>query len=143
MNTASVSSDAYLHPPAVLCPPGPAYAASTRAFQGIPSLACGPDGRLFAVWYGGKTPGEDRNNYVMLVTSGDGGRTWSDEILVVDPDGEGPVRAYDPQVWLAPDGRCGCSARYAFAPPPCPAFDLVATSPPARRCASRRAALTA
>ncbi len=105
MTTPTPSTETYLHPPAVLIPPGAAYAASTRAFQGIPSLACGPDGRLFAIWYGGKTPDEDRNNYVMLVTSGDGGRTWSDEILVVDPDGEGPVRAYDPQVWLAPDGR--------------------------------------
>lgn len=86
--------------------PGEDYRAPTRAFQGIPSLACGPDGQsLFAVWYGGKTPGEDLNNYVMLAVSRDAGGTWSDEQLVIDPDGEGPERAFDPEAWLDPDQR--------------------------------------
>ncbi len=101
----SACADAYLLPPAVINTPGHKYSAATRKFQGIPSLACGPEGRLWAVWYGGVTPGEDHNNYVMLVTSADHGRTWSDERLVVDPDGDGPVRAFDPEVWVAPDGR--------------------------------------
>lgn len=96
---------ACLDVPDVIPHPGPVYAANTRAFQGIPSLACGPAERLFAVWYGGKTPGEDRNNYVILVSSKDAGKTWSDERLVIDPDGDGPVRAFDPEIWLAPDGR--------------------------------------
>lgn len=100
-----VDSEAYRQPPAVLVRPGAPYAASTRAFQGISSLACGHDDRLWAVWYGGITPGEDHNNYVMLAVSTDRGATWSDEILVIDPDGEGPVRAFDPEVWLAPDGN--------------------------------------
>lgn len=60
---------------------------------------------MYAVWYGGKTPAEDRNNYVIMAMSHDNGQTWSEEILSIDPDGEGPVRAFDPQVWLAPDGR--------------------------------------
>lgn len=103
--TLPLPTDAYLQPPTVLDTPGSAYAATTRAFQGIPSIACGPNGRLFAVWYGGKTPGEDFNNYVILALSHDGGQSWTDENLVIDPDGEGPVRAFDPQIWLAPDGR--------------------------------------
>lgn len=97
--------EAYLQAPAVIRDPGPEYGAGTRAFQGIPSIACGGDGRQWAVWYGGITPGEDHNNYVMLAVSEDCGRTWSDEKLVIDPDGEGPVRAFDPEIWLAPDGR--------------------------------------
>jgi predicted neuraminidase len=38
----------------------------------------------------------------VLSTSGDGGITW-EEVMVVDPDGGGPLRAFDPQVWIAPD----------------------------------------
>ena len=81
----------YLSPPRVIVDPGAEYASTTRAFQGIPSLACGRDGRLWAVWYGGITPDEDRNNYVILAVSTDTGATWSSEKLVVDP--EGPVRS--------------------------------------------------
>ena len=92
----------YLNPPRVIGDPSAAYASATRAFQGIPSLACGRDGRLWAVWYGGVTPAEDENNYVILALSADSGTTWSDEKLVIDPDGA--VRAFDPEIWLAPDG---------------------------------------
>lgn len=96
---------AFKQPPRVIRDPGPEYDAESRAFQGIPSLARAPDGRLWAVWYGGRTAGEDRNNYVVAVTSGDDGRTWSDEKLAIDPDGDGPVRAFDPQAWVDPTGR--------------------------------------
>ncbi len=101
----SDSFEAVLQAPEIIFDPGAKYAASTRKFQGISSLACGRNGRLWATWYGGITPGEDHNNYVMLAISADVGRTWSDEILVIDPDGEGPVRDFDPEVWLAPDGK--------------------------------------
>ena len=94
----------YLNPPWVIWEPGPEYSSSTRRFQGIPSLARGPGGRLWAIWYGGKGTREDHFNYVMLATSGDDGRNWSEEKLVIDPDGDGPVRAFDPQVWVDPDG---------------------------------------
>ena len=79
------------------------YSAKSRKFTGISSMAVTPAGRMWATWYSGKTPGEDHNNYVVLATSGDGGKTW-EEVLAVDPDGGGPLRAFDPQVWLAPDG---------------------------------------
>lgn len=95
----------FLAPPAHAGPPSlPDHAPDNRAFQGIPSLAVTPGGRLWATWYAGVTPGEDHNNYVVLSTSGDGGETWR-EVLVVDPDGGGPVRAFDPEVWMGPDGR--------------------------------------
>jgi hypothetical protein len=102
---SATEQPAFLRPPRVITNPGPEYAAQTRRFQGIPSLARSPKGRLWATWYGGKTAGEDHNNYVILVTSGDDGRTWSAEQVVIDPDGEGPVRAFDPELWLDPDGH--------------------------------------
>lgn len=94
----------YLRPPQVLAPPPQVQSLRTRAFQGIPSLAIAPGGRLWATWYAGKTPNEDANNYVVVTTSGDHGRTWSESHLI-DPDGEGPVRAFDPELWIDPEGR--------------------------------------
>ena len=76
----------------------------SRKFQGIPSLAISPEGQLWATWYAGITPGEDQNNYVVVATSGDGGKTWT-ENLIIDPDAEGPVRAFDPELWVDPEGR--------------------------------------
>lgn len=80
------------------------HSIESRKFSGISSLAVSPKGRMWAVWYAGITPGEDLNNYVVLATSSDQGRNW-EEVLVIDPDGPGPVRAYDPEIWLAPDGK--------------------------------------
>ena len=94
----------FLNAPAVLAAGQPEHAPDNRAFQGIPSLAVSPGGRLWGTWYAGVTPSEDQNNYVVLTTSGDGGKTWT-EVLIVDPDGAGPVRAYDPELWMAPDGK--------------------------------------
>jgi predicted neuraminidase len=95
---------AFLAPPQYVGPPQPQHAVANRAFQGIPSMGVSPRGRLWANWYAGKTPSEDQNNYVVLTTSGDNGATWR-EVLVVDPDGEGPMRAFDPELWMAPDGK--------------------------------------
>ena len=103
---ASVVADesGFLAPPHYIGTPKPLHAATNRAFQGIPSMAVTPGGRLWATWYASKTPGEDHNNYVVLTTSGDNGATWQ-EVLVVDPDEDGPVRAFDPELWMAPDGQ--------------------------------------
>lgn len=76
---------------------------NNRAFTAVPSIDVAADGRMWATWFCGKTPGEDKNSYTVLATSGDGGETWK-EVATIDPDGEGPMRAWDPQVWCAPDG---------------------------------------
>lgn len=96
--------------PALVAPeprfdPGPTYAAETRRFQGIPGIERAPGGRQWAVWYaGGPDEGtEGPGNYVVLVTSGDGGRSWSGPRLVIDPPGA--VRAYDPCLWTDPSGK--------------------------------------
>lgn len=94
----------FLAPPQYVGAPQAQHRVTNRAFQGIPSMAVTPGGRLWANWYAGVTPGEDQNNYVVLSTSGDEGKTWR-EVLVIDPDGEGPVRTFDPELWMAPDGK--------------------------------------
>ena len=83
---------------------GQDHTLTSRRFQGIPSLAISPEGRLWATWYAGKTPDEDQNNYVVIASSGDSGKTWM-ENLIIDPDDEGPVRAFDPELWVDPEGR--------------------------------------
>ncbi|HUW16324.1 MAG TPA: sialidase family protein, partial [Actinomycetes bacterium] len=99
------ADDPVLRAPPVDTAPGPEYADDTRIFQGIPGIERAENGRLWALWYAGgpDEPGEGPGNYVVLVTSGDDGRTWSAPKLVVDPPG--PVRAYDPCLWHDPQGR--------------------------------------
>ena len=95
---------ASLAAPSYIGPARPEHAVTNRAFQGIPSLAVAPRGRLWANWYAGVTSAEDHNNYVVLSTSGDDGETWN-EVLIVDPDGGGMVRSFDPELWVSPDDR--------------------------------------
>ena len=91
-------------PPQYVGKPTGLRAVTNRAFTGIPSMAVTPGGRLWATWYAGVTPGEDHNNYVVLSTSGDNGKSWT-EVLVVDPDADGPRRTFDPELWMAPNGK--------------------------------------
>lgn len=95
---------AFLNPPEYIGLAKAFHSTTNRAFQGIPSIAISPGGRLWATWYAGPTPKEDRNNYVVLSTSADNGKSWQ-EVLVIDPDEDGPVRAFDPELWFAPDGN--------------------------------------
>lgn len=81
--------------------PGEDYSPDKRFFQGIPSLEMTTGGRLWAIWFAGGQ-GESSVNYVALVTSGDGGETWSDLQMVIDPPGQ--VRTYDPAIWQDPEG---------------------------------------
>jgi hypothetical protein len=94
----------FLNPPQFINDIKGDYLPDKRAFQGIPSLAISPGGRFWATWYAGISPAEDENNYVVVSTSGDKGKTWK-EVHIIDPDGEGPVRAFDPEIWIDPDGK--------------------------------------
>lgn len=83
----------------------PEYAMESRRMSGIASLAVSPvNGRMWCSWYGGVTTGEDTNNYVILSTSIDHGKTWR-EVMVADPDGAGPRRTFDPALWVTPNGK--------------------------------------
>jgi autotransporter-associated beta strand protein len=79
------------------------HASDKRNYQGVPSVAVTPAGRLWAVWYAGPK-GEDIYNYVIASTSADGGKTWGEK-FVIDPDGDGPVRACNPVFWRDPNGK--------------------------------------
>ena len=95
----------FLKPPKLIKNPSSVenYIPGSRKFSGISSLAVSPNGHIWAVWYAGITPNEDVNNYVVVSTSSDNGQTW-EEVLVIDPDSKGPVRAFDPEVWIDPNG---------------------------------------
>ncbi len=96
----------YLLPPEVIKLPEKAdnYSATKRKFTGIPSTAIATRGKIWTTWYAGITPEEDKNNYVVVSFSSDDGNTW-EERLIIDPDGNGPVRAFDPEVWIDPKGK--------------------------------------
>ncbi len=104
--SSAQETKAFLNPPEIVKGKVLAekYAPESRKFSGIPSLAITPKGRMWAIWYAGITPDEDANNYVVVSTSGDDGKTW-EEVMVIDPDAEGPVRAFDPEIWIAPNGE--------------------------------------
>jgi len=85
-----------------------AYRCANRTCTGVPSLAISPGGRLWVAWYSGTTPGTKietcPNAYVVVSTSGDGGKTWK-EVLAIDPDASGPLKSMDPRPWIDPQGR--------------------------------------
>ncbi|MDO4575009.1 MAG: sialidase family protein [Planctomycetia bacterium] len=88
--------------PQVLAPLPEKYADEFRKFQGIPSLAVTSNEDIWVTWYtGGVT--EDKDNYVVLIRSRDGGKTWSKPLFAIDQPGE--PRQYDPSMWYAPDGK--------------------------------------
>ena len=96
------AEDPGLQAAAVLEQPDANYKIAERGFQGIPGLARAPGGRLWATWYGGGGD-EGPDNYVMLVTSRDNGRTWSQFQRVIDPPGL--LRTFDPGLWIDPQGE--------------------------------------
>jgi predicted neuraminidase len=97
-------------PPRLIPDPGHTadYTRAKRTCTGVPSLAVSKGGRLWAAWFSGTTPGEiiERcpHAYSVVSTSGDGGKTWK-EVLAIDPDGPGPLKAYDPRPWIDPNGK--------------------------------------
>lgn len=96
------ADDPAMEPASVNTSPGAEYGDETRRFQGIPSIARAPGGRLWVTWYAGGT-NEGPENHVLLSTSGDDGSTWSPVRVVIDPPDM--VRAYDPCIWTDPQGR--------------------------------------
>ncbi|MBQ3076196.1 MAG: exo-alpha-sialidase, partial [Clostridia bacterium] len=93
-----------LQAPEILINPTAAeYQDGNRAWQGIPGIAKDDEsGRLWAVWYSGGN-GEGAYNWPILYTSTTDGASWSGPKVVVDP--AFPVRAYDANLWIDPQGR--------------------------------------
>ena len=84
------------------------YRCESRTCSGVASMAITPGGRLWVAWYTGTTPGAKietcPNAYVVVSTSGDGGKSWK-EVVAIDPDSDGPLKAVDPRPWVDPQGR--------------------------------------
>lgn len=78
------------------------YLEGARKFGGCPSITQTKDGTLWLSVTSGGTS-EDIYNYAALKKSTDGGLTWSEFVLVIDPDT--PVRTSEPFVWCDPQGR--------------------------------------
>ncbi len=94
-----------LRPMTLIENPAGKYADELRLFQGIPAVERTAKGRLWTAFYGCNTDGrndENMENFVLVQSSDDDGFTWKKR-LAVDMPGEA-VRAYDPCLWIAPDG---------------------------------------
>jgi predicted neuraminidase len=91
--------DFALQAPVVNTAPGPEYAAWTRMFQNTPAIERTARGRLWAALVGGGANWGPLN-YVVIVTSDDGGKSWSGPRLVVDPVDH--VNATGPRLWRDP-----------------------------------------
>lgn len=92
----------HLNPPTIAKAAAEDFLPENRKFQGVASLAVSPGGRLWATWYAGIAPAEDENNYVVIATSPDSGKSWNEVLYVAC---ENPVRCFDPEIWLDPQGR--------------------------------------
>ena len=82
-----------------------AYAEEIRQFQGCPTIAITPHGRIFAGWYAGGTKEPHMENYNLLIQSDDLGKTWSKPVLVIPSDKTRCVHSLDIQLWTDPLGR--------------------------------------
>lgn len=91
-----------LLPPSIRSTPGMRADVRGRRFQGIPSIQCTRNGRLWSVFYAGGID-EGAENYVLVKVSDDRGEHWSEPCLIVECV-QG-VRAFDPNIWLDPRGR--------------------------------------
>ena len=86
------------------CPSDDIYNEENRFFQGCPTVAVTERGRIYLGWYSGGT-GEPRlENYNLLIYSDDGGKSFSEPLIVIPSDKERMVHALDIQLWRAPDG---------------------------------------
>ena len=108
--------DVSLRPVKIVSPPPAKYRDPANIhYQTGLSVAVAPNGRIWvAVMTGGNW--ECNDNYVDLLTSGDGGQTWSEPKLALDI--AGPLRTFDPAMWTDFEGRVWL----------CPEADFIALS---------------
>jgi predicted neuraminidase len=84
--------------------PSPKYWERSRMFQGIPTIERTANGRLWAAWYAGPIQEANEGTYIVLVTSGDDGKTWSKPVAVCDSSTYFDGKSWDPRLWRGPDG---------------------------------------
>ncbi len=89
----------------VLCDPKSThFHEDIRIFQGCPTIAVSKGGRIFLGWYAGGLREPHMNNFNLLVTSDDGGQTWSKPVLVIPSSYEFQIQALDIQLFIDPAG---------------------------------------
>ena len=74
-----------------------------RTWQGIPGLERTANGRVFVTWFSGGRQEPAVENTVYLCQSDDQGRTFTEPLPMAGP--QNGSRAFDPTVWIDPDGR--------------------------------------
>lgn len=100
MDNAKTIPCAVLHKPKE-----PKYHVDARKFQGCPTIAITPKGRIYAGWYAGGLGEPHIENYNLLIYSDDFGKTWTEPLLVIPSSKENLVHALDIQLWVCPDGK--------------------------------------
>lgn len=98
-----IATASSVEPARIITNPGAEYADAVRSWQGIPGIERAPGGRLWVVWYTGGDFEGHIDNYALLATSGDDGRTWSPPRVAIQ--GAPGTRIGDPLPWLDPRGR--------------------------------------
>jgi len=78
------------------------FSDTYRRWQGIPSIAVSPKGRIFVNFYTGQAA-EVGGNIMLLCTSDDHGKSFRNTLVAEHPHPE--CRLYDPALWLDPHGR--------------------------------------
>ena len=86
------------------------YKPENRGFAGCPAIAITDKDTLFAAFFCDPygyvfSSGENHYSYVQVVRSFDGGITWEDPLMVIDPDKDGPGRTFDLMLWTSPDRK--------------------------------------
>ena len=96
--------DPALQPARVLTKFEGAHQKSARGSQGVPAIERTAIGRLWAAWYTdkGKRGVEGPSSYVILATSEDDGKSWTEKLVVAPPKF---CHTYDPCLWIDPQKR--------------------------------------
>lgn len=100
--------DLSLEPPVINTRPGPEYDDQRRTGNMVIGIERTPLGRLWACWVGN---GDNPNGFFMLAASDDGGGSWSQPRVVIDPTdppGAPQRRALVGNLWTDPLGRLWC-----------------------------------
>lgn len=89
----------------IMHPTDPKYDESIREFQGCPTIAISPGGRIFIAWYAGGTREPHMDNYNVIVYSDDNGKSFSKPLCVMPSDKEKNIHVLDIQLWTSPEGK--------------------------------------
>lgn len=84
--------------------PGEAYSVKNRKWQGVPSIER-TGSRLWAAWMTGGKYEPSTNNYGLVAYSDDDGENWIEPYIIVACNPADGQRAYEHQLWFAPDGK--------------------------------------